>query len=230
MKILGSDFDNTIYFLEDSLKTNKNVSSIRKYVSEGNIFIIITGRTYSEIKPDLNKIDIPYTYLICGDGALIFDSTDYCLSSTKIPKETVEQVFSFMKEKGYEPYLEDGYNITNNPDDCIKITSLYATNKEDGIKLSKEISEKFNLYAYASRKHINVNNPINNKNEAIQRLMEIADLNKDDIYVIGDDINDYEMLEYFKGAIITKHNPILDELNLPNFETISDYIESELSI
>ena len=105
MKILGSDFDNTIYFLEDSLKTNKNVSSIRKYVSEGNIFIIITGRTYSEIKPDLNKIDIPYTYLICGDGALIFDSTDYCLSSTKIPKETVEQVFSFMKEKGYEPYL-----------------------------------------------------------------------------------------------------------------------------
>ena len=229
MKILGSDFDNTIYFLEDSIKTNKNVSSIRKYVSKGNIFIIITGRTYSEIKPDLNKIDIPYTYLICGDGALIFDSTDYCLSSTKIPKEKVEQVVSYMKEKGYEPYLEDGYNITTNSDDCIKVTSLYATNKEDGIKLSKEITEKFNLYTYASRKHINVNNPINNKKEAIQRLMEIANFNKEDIYVIGDDINDYEMLEYFKGAIINKHNPILDELNLPKFETISDYIEEILS-
>ena len=85
------------------------------------------------------------------------------------------------------------------------------------------------MYAYASRKHINVNNPINNKKEAIQRLMEIANLNKEDIYVIGDDINDYEMLEYFKGAIINKHNPILDELNLPKFETISDYIEEILS-
>ena len=59
--------------------------------------------------------------------------------------------------------------------------------------------------------------------------MEIANLNKDDIYVIGDDINDYEMLEYFKGAIINRHNPILDNLNLSSYETISDYIEEILS-
>ena len=229
MKILGSDFDNTIYFLEDSEKTNKNVESIKNYVSKGNIFIIITGRTYSEIKSDLNKIDIPYTYLICGDGALIFDSTDYCLSSTKISKELVEQVTLYMQERGYKPYLEDGYNITTNPDDCIKVTSLYATNKEDGIKLSNEINKKFNLYAYASRNHVNVNNPINNKKEAILRLIEIANLNKNDIHVIGDDINDYEMLEYFNGVIINKHNPILDNLNLPSYETISDYIEEILS-
>ena len=229
MKILGSDFDNTIYFLEDSEKTNKNVESIKKYVSKGNIFTIITGRTYSEIKSDLNKIDIPYTYLICGDGALIFDSTDYCLSSTKISKELVEQVTLYMQERGYKPYLEDGYNITTNPDDCIKVTSLYATNKEDGIKLSNEINKKFNLYAYASRNHVNVNNPINNKKEAILRLIEIANFNKNDIHVIGDDINDYEMLEYFNGVIINKHNPILDNLNLPSYETISDYIEEILS-
>ncbi len=229
MKILCSDFDNTIYFLEDSTKTNKNVDSIKKYVSKGNIFIIITGRTYSEIKQDLIKIDIPYTYLICGDGALTFDSTDYCLKSIKIPKETVEQVISYMKERGYEPYLEDGYNITTNPDDCIKVSSLYATNKDDGIIISKEITKKFGLYAYASRQHVNINNPHNNKKDAILRLIELEKLNKDDVYVIGDDVNDYEMLEYFSGAVINTHNPMLDKLNLPKFESISDYIEKILS-
>ena len=37
MKILASDFDETIYFPEDKDKTNKNIESIRKFINNGNI-------------------------------------------------------------------------------------------------------------------------------------------------------------------------------------------------
>ena len=229
MKILSSDFDNTLYFKDDIIKTTKNIESARNFIAQGNIFCIITGRTYMELKPDLLKLNLPYTYLVCADGALIFDSTDYCLKTIKLDKNIVERAVEILKENGYEPYLEDGYNITNNPDDCIKVASLYAKDKEDAIRVSKLISEELNVYAYASRKHVNINNPLNDKKQAIIRLAEVAELNPNDFHVIGDDINDYEMLETFSAALVEKHNPLLDKFNLPVYKTLADYIEYLMS-
>lgn len=229
MKILCSDFDNTLYFKDDVLKTAKNIESVRNFIAQGNIFCIITGRSYMEIKPDLTRLNVPYTYLICADGAMILDSTDYCLKKINLDKETVERVVTILKDNGYEPYLEDGYNITTNTSDCIKVASLYATDKESAIKISKQIAKDLNVYAYASRKHININNIKNDKEQALIRLAEVANLNPKDFYVIGDDVNDYEMLESFKAAIVEKHNPMLDEFHLPVYKTLSEYIEHIMS-
>lgn len=225
MKILCSDFDNTLYFKDDILKTAKNVETVRNFIAQGNIFCIITGRSYMEIKQDLTRINVPYTYLVCADGAMILDSTDYCLKKVNLDKETVERAYNILKENGYEPYLEDGYNITTNPNDCIKVASLYATDKDAAIKIANQISKELNVYAYASRKHININNIKNDKEQALLRLAEVANLNPKDFYVIGDDVNDYEMLENFKAAIVEKHNPMLDKFHLPVYKTLSDYIE-----
>lgn len=230
MKILCSDFDNTLYFKDDVEKTTKNIESVRNFITQGNIFCIISGRTYMELKPDLIKLNVPYTYLVCADGAMILDSTDYCLKKINLDKETVEKAFNILKENGYDPYLEDGYNITTNTSDCIKVASFYATTKEDGIEISKRIAEELDVYAYASRKHININNKLNDKEQALIRLAEVANLNAKDFYVIGDDVNDYEMLEKFNAAIVEKHNPMLDKFNLPVYKTLADYIEYITSI
>ena len=50
MKILGSDFDNTIFFLEDQEQTKKNIEAIRKFIEQGNIFCLITGRSFMDIE------------------------------------------------------------------------------------------------------------------------------------------------------------------------------------
>lgn len=225
MKILGSDFDNTLYFFNDEETTKKNVAAVKKFISKGNIFCIITGRTYLEIKEDLVKLGLPYTYMVCADGALIFDSTDYCLKKINLDRTIVERTVEILRENGYDPYLEDGYNITTNPDDCIKVSSLYATTKEEGIKIAERLAKELNVYAYASRRHVNVNNPLNDKKQAVERLAEVANLNITDFHVIGDDVNDYEMLEAFDAAMVERHNPMLDELNLPVYKTLADYID-----
>ena len=73
MKILASDFDETIFYLDKKEQTIKNIEAIRKFVDLGNIFCIITGRNYSDLKILIDKYKIPYTYLICEDGAKIFN-------------------------------------------------------------------------------------------------------------------------------------------------------------
>lgn len=225
MKILASDFDNTIFLQNDKETTQKNIIAIKNFMKEGNIFCLITGRTYMDIKAELINLDLPYTYMICGDGALIFDNMDYCLKRIKIEKHIVERTVEILKENGYTPYLEDGYNITTNTDDCIKITATYIKDKSDGERVAELINDELPVYAYASRFHINVNNLLSNKRQAIYHLAELANLNSKDFYVIGDSINDYEMLDEFRGAIIKKHNIILDKLQLPEYNSLSDYIE-----
>lgn len=225
MKILGSDFDNTIFFLDDAETTKKNVEAIKKFMKDGNIFCLITGRTYMEIKEELLRLELPYNYMVCGDGALIFDNFDYCLKHVKLEKHLVERTVEILKENGYDPYLEDGYNITTNPDDCIKISAEYIKDKADGERVAELIREELPVYTYASRAHVNVNNPQNNKRQAVLNLSEIASLNPKEFHVIGDSINDYEMLEAFDGAVVKKHNTVLDQLHLPEYDSVADYIE-----
>ena len=113
MKILASDFDNTIY-LDDAEQTKMNIEAIKRFMSFGNIFCIITGRNYTDLKKSLIEGDVPYSYLICEDGAKIFNSVDYCLDTVLLEKDEVSKIISIIKENKWEYYLDDGYNHTDN--------------------------------------------------------------------------------------------------------------------
>ena len=68
MKILASDFDNTIYFPDNENVTKSNIESIKKFITKGNIFCIITGRNYTDLKVFLNEYNIPYSYYYYQKG------------------------------------------------------------------------------------------------------------------------------------------------------------------
>ena len=97
MKILASDFDETIYFPDNNELNEKNINSIKKFISKGNIFCIITGRNYTDLKQLLNENNIPYSYLICEDGAKIFNNMDYCLDTILL--EEKERLVQIIKNK-----------------------------------------------------------------------------------------------------------------------------------
>ena len=54
MKILASDFDNTLYIKNEN-ELNKNILALKKYLSKGNLFCIITGRSYTSVKKLFSK-------------------------------------------------------------------------------------------------------------------------------------------------------------------------------
>ena len=224
MKFIASDFDETIYLMNDEITTKENIISIRDFISKGNSFCIISGRNYTDIKVLLNDLDIPYTYLICEDGAKIFNSVDQCLDTIYLEKDEIEDIIKILDEEEYDYYLDDGYNKTENIDDTVKIV-INCKDREEALKIEKNIKSKIDIHIYASRVHVNIIHKTVNKKNALEKLFYLEDLDFNDLYVIGDNDNDYEMLKRFKGGVITNHHKILDELNKKEFDSLHKFIE-----
>ena len=108
MQIIASDFDNTIFYEGRDEVNKKNIEAIKNFIAQGNIFCIITGRNYTRLKKTLNEYDIPYTYLVCEDGAKIFNSTDNCIDSTFLDEEEIVKVKNVLEELNTDYYLDDG--------------------------------------------------------------------------------------------------------------------------
>ena len=223
MKVLASDFDLTLY-VDDLEIVKKNVMAIRYFMKNGNLFGIITGRNYSDIKVLLNQYDIPYHYLICQDGAKLFDSMDYCFSTVSLSREDIVRIVPVLEEYHFDYYLDDGYNETTNMDDCVKVVGVIGNRREEAQKVV-DILIKEGFYAYLSMYYINILDSSVNKKNALEKLLVHADCYKEDLYVIGDSVNDLEMLTSFQGAIMKNHSKELDHLGKKSYNTLYEYIE-----
>jgi HAD superfamily hydrolase (TIGR01484 family) len=224
MKILASDFDNTIYYLDNEEKNKKNIDAIQRFVSYGNIFCIITGRNFTDLKPFLTKYNIPYSYLICEDGAKIFNNMDYCIHTTYLEKSDIKKIEDLLKKENCDYYLDDGYNQTEYLDDCVKVVVNSKDDKEKE-RIVKLVKSKIDVHIYASRTHVNIIHKSVNKMHALKTLMNLEELDYHLLHVIGDNDNDYEMLKEFDGAIIKEHHKKLDELKKQEVDTLSEYID-----
>ena len=71
MKILVADYDNTIYLDDD--KIIKTIKKIKKLQESGVLFMISTGRSINSILEQINKHHLPFDYLSCADGSIIYD-------------------------------------------------------------------------------------------------------------------------------------------------------------
>ena len=222
MKVLVSDFDKTL-FVEDKDIVKDNIKAINKFISNGNSFIIETGRIYTDIILLLNEYNIKYNYLVCQDGAKIFNNLGYSIIDYLIPKKVVKEVIEVLNKYDLEYKLDDGYNNTDNINDCIKIRSELIDNI-DYDKVLDELKD-LDVYAYLSTNHLNITSSKINKEKALEYLIKVENYNPNNIYVIGDEINDYEMLQKYHCGVIKKHNKVLDELKLKEYNNLKEYID-----
>lgn len=221
MKIIASDFDDTLYLKDDISKTKENIESINEFISKGNIFIIITGRSYSNIKVLLKELNIPYSYLICEDGAKIFNNMDYCIDTTYMKEIDINKIIPLIEKEDY--YLDDGYNETNNLNDTVKVV-VRCKDKVKANNLINLINKEVDTYIYASNEHINIIDKSINKQKGLEKLFYIENFDFNNLYVIGDNDNDLEMIEKYNGGIISKHSKSLDILHKKEFDTLKDFI------
>ena len=224
MKILASDFDETLYFPDNEELNKKNIESINNFISQGNIFCIVTGRNYTDLKKLLKENNIQYSYLICEDGAKIFNSVDYCLDTILLEENEIKEIVKILEEIKCDYYLDDGYNKTEYHNDCVKIV-VNCTDQEEKEKIVKIVKEKMDIHIYASKTHVNIIHKTVNKENAIKKLFNLENLDYNKLYVIGDNDNDYEMIKTFNGVVVKKHHKKLDELQPKEYESLSDYIE-----
>ena len=210
MKLIVSDFDGT-YFV-DEVNILKNNEYINNFRSNNNLFMISSGRSFKSLKEMTEKYNIKYDYLSCCDGSILYDNKDNILVKFTLNNSILKKFLSLKKyakiERIQYSYDDDYYSLRKDLDLIglnYVIKNVYVTSKflKEFNKL-KEMYDEFDFLAYSHEEitFFCLKNKGINKSSTVKYLKDYLNLNYDDIYVFGDNDNDYPMLEYFNSYYI----------------------------
>ena len=234
MRLFVTDYDDTLYTGDSSIKNN--IKKIKELQKNDFIIMIATGRSYSSIKKQIIEKNIPYDYLSCADGSIIYDKDDKIVYADYMNSEIIEPFEKFYENLNYEEIqfsYPDGYlNFLKETDHLLGInvcldTRLYNRRIE---KQFYKLQKKFPDYNYLAYSHPNYSylciKPKGiNKSYSISVIQNKFQLNKEDIYVIGDSSNDIEMISDFNGVGMTKSCDEILKIVKDTYNEVSDYID-----
>ena len=198
MKCIVSDFDGTL--LDNNLENN--ILRINEFVSQENIFVLATGRTFKSIKNAIKDYHISYDYIISSDGACIYDKNDNLIYEKTMNYDLMFKVLSivFAINETVQIKYDNNYDISDSDAKVSRILINASTDVKE--KLMNELNKLDDIYAYLSTNWLNISSINSDKTVAVKYIEELHHLNKDNIFVIGNDINDFPMIKYYNGYLI----------------------------
>lgn len=195
MKIIVSDFDGTFF----NPKYEENIRKINEFVEQGNLLIIATGRGRNNLEKDIQDKNIKYSYLICNDGATIYDAKNQNLYTSYIETETIYKICNILDNDLNISFTLLENDLYASASTASAISAKYNDRTLAEKTMNKILDEFDDVTAYLSTNYINIRNKITSKKEGIKILQEMFGFKKEDIYVIGDDVNDIEMCEEYES-------------------------------
>ena len=211
MIILSSDYDGTLKTRIHDL--NINIREIQKYRKLGNIFILNTGRPFKSIKREIDKFDIPFDYLCCNDGSVIFDQNLNIIKENNLNQNQIRHIKNLMP---HFPSFKIGHFYT------AKEMLSEEISEPIEIEIIKPAKEKFSnfidllkcseieLQYFAAKNSLYLKNNVS-KSKALDEIARIIDpsINPATIYTIGDEGNDFEMIKNHHGFRMLESSPKL---------------------
>ena len=114
-KVAASDFDGTLYRDEEFLA--EDLSAISDWRAAGNKFGIVTGRCRTMIVPLLTKHGVETDFLICDNGAIIFDGAGRILFETELPKAILFELMA-------EPFVQRSLHFAFETADAVSCANV----------------------------------------------------------------------------------------------------------
>lgn len=227
-KVLISDYDKTFYINDEDIEKNKLLA--KEFRSKGNILVFATGRSYKDFKEVVDKHSLQYDYAIINHGATVlnvdekiisnFEMQDNIIGSLKHDLKVEKSIRHFCC-KTFESRLDfDSKNLT-------KINIRYNS-KEDAMQINDIINKKYSKYVnsyYVSNNSIEIISNKTNKSNAINSLLNHLNLNKNEVYVIGDGYSDIEMIKDFKGYAMQNSVEELKKIAKKQYNSVSELIK-----
>lgn len=209
MNLIISDFDGTFY--DNNYEENiKFIESIKDKCD----FVIATGRHFKSLKRDLKT---SCKYYICNDGGYIVNDKEEIIYKKYLNDSEFRLVYDRIKELNYEDYYIDyiEYFDTKINDNASKISIKIKDNNayNDMLYIINGLEE---TYGYLSENWMNILPKKACKEKAIDKLLKMT--NYENIYVIGNEINDYGMLKKYNGYLITNEDS-------DKYNTVKSFIE-----
>ena len=101
-KVAASDFDGTLY--RDEKISAADLAAIKLWRSNGNKFGIVTGRCRLMIAPLFEELGLKLDFLICDNGAIIYDDDGQIIFETELPKKILFDIMN-------EPCTQNTYHF-----------------------------------------------------------------------------------------------------------------------
>ena len=232
MKLLATDYDGTLCYGYGDVMP-EDLDAIRRWKEAGNLFAVVTGRSGLSIHRELDKYDLNPDFIICNNGGLVFDgegrrlSENYMETITAIDlvyaMKEMDDVCSVMVNDGMarhkicvNPQLEDprypGVKADLPEDEALSLPRychivVSMTDSQAAEDMAEQINHFFgdHLAAYPNNTCVDVVAKGVNKGEGLQFALSWADVDEEDVYVLGDSWNDLPMIEAVpnSAAIVT---------------------------
>ena len=225
-KVLVVDYDKTFYL--NDLDIKKNIKLVQKFRELNNIFIIATGRSYHDFLKKKEKYKIEYDYLLINHGATILDKNDNVLYNFpfSIDIEKIKSMLEIDKSIMYFccSKLESRVDFDNPNLTKIAVRYLPFVNIS---KIKENIINTFpsiNAYLVSSNMLEIISNKID-KSKAIKLVIELLNIDKNDVYTVGDSFTDINMVRDFNGYSMVKAESELKQYAIGEVESVSCLIK-----
>ncbi len=213
MKILASDFDNTLFFHEGFKE--KDLKAIKAFQAQGNKFGVCTGRQLEGILRPSKGVDIDYDFYITISGGTIVNHDHEIIFQRKLPYEVVKDIYNKVGidlSIVYQGRMVINYEDRYHEKGLIRIHDLDELDAKEvegfsfhfpagHLKEAKACADMINrdygrlLHAFQNNEHVDVTGAGCSKGEGLNFLKDYYHLHDDEIIGIGDSWNDLPMLE-----------------------------------
>lgn len=247
---LASDYDGT--FKQNNTISDYDLEAIRRLRSRGGKFGLVTGRGPGQLKEEFSAFSFTLDFLIACTGALILDGQGSTLFCRPLNQELIPGLFEQARAQGAVLYglctknlhrrlyvdpvlaqtpkfkafplphgsLED----TLNDGPALSLFIMGPTN-EDSFGIYQSLSETYrdHFSFHYNKGSIDVTAPGINKAQGIKTLGSLRP--EAELYVIGDALNDLEMIRAFNGFCVTNSSPEILEAASMRFESVGSCLD-----
>ena len=227
-KILISDYDGTFY--QSDIDIKKNIDKVTEFRALGNLFVLATGRSYVDLKQEIDKYKIPYDYLILNHGALLLSKDLEIIKIFTLDKVLVNSILEYANNKDiYDVILIDAFK--KRVDDTSNIVKLmlkiYSYDK--ALEVKKYIDKSYtNIKSYLVKDEnhylAEVISSKASKSLMIEKILDKEKIVKKNVYTIGDGINNIDMIKKYNGYRVKNSCKELISVTDKVIDNVSDLI------
>lgn len=207
MQLLSSDFDETYKIKHKDPNTTRsllevNNKAIEQFRKDGNIFLLNTGRVFDSINKKAKEDNVLYDYLACCDGSLLLDKDGKTLFSVNLDMHLLNE-FTYLKRKFpsiiIEPLMYEGCLLRFKIKEPLFDINLY----QELERLASELKLSFLCMSFDDACMYFLDEKGIDKGTSVHMISDIEEISREDIYTVGDDLNDLPMILRYNGYVMS---------------------------
>jgi HAD superfamily hydrolase (TIGR01484 family) len=235
--------------------TEADLAAIARWRDAGNKFGIATGRGLSLILQRVHEYEVPFDFLVCTNGATVFDAELNLLASHAMPTEVRQELlqdealqqshyllfFTTREAEIYRPYPQFRHDLeelsipeidataVRELTDVIQVSLLYS-DRQATAAACQHLQERFGRELYVASNQCFIDITVNgiDKGTGLQELVQQQRWEGLPLLAIGDDSNDLPMIDRFQGYTVENAGDAIKQRAAAVYPSVGSMLSAHL--